>query len=90
MRRLKRARIAKQKVEIFKPSLDVRYHEARVVSHDGNVITSTPVVSASEILFYAGNAEIVGVDEAQFFDDELVPVCNKLAAMGVRVIKKEM
>ncbi|MCL2040581.1 MAG: thymidine kinase [Bacteroidales bacterium] len=86
IRRLKRARIAKQKVEIFKPAMDVRYHEARVVSHDENAIVSTPVASASEILFYAGNAEIVGIDEAQFFDDELVPVCNKLAAMGVRVI----
>ena len=86
IRRLKRARIAKQKVEIFKPAMDVRYHEAKVVSHDENAIVSTPVASASEILFYAGNAEIVGIDEAQFFDDELVPVCNKLAAMGVRVI----
>ena len=86
IRRLKRARIAKQKVEIFKPAMDVRYHEAKVVSHDENAIVSTPVASASEILFYAGDAEIVGIDEAQFFDDELVPVCNKLAAMGVRVI----
>jgi thymidine kinase len=86
IRRLKRARIAKQKVEIFKPSIDVRYHEANVVSHDENAITSTPVASASEILFYAGNANVVGIDEAQFFDDELVSVCNKLAAMGVRVI----
>ena len=86
IRRLKRARIAKQRVEIFKPAIDVRYHEDNVVSHDENAITSTPVASASEILFYAGNAEVVGIDEAQFFDSELVPVCNKLAAMGVRVI----
>jgi thymidine kinase len=86
IRRLKRARIAKQKVEIFKPSIDVRYHESNVISHDENAITSTPVASASEILFYAGNAEVVGIDEAQFFDNELVSVCNKLASMGVRVI----
>jgi thymidine kinase len=86
IRRLKRARIAKQKVEIFKPSIDVRYHESDVVSHDETAITSTPVASASEILFYAGNADVVGIDEAQFFDNELVAVCNKLAAMGVRVI----
>jgi len=86
IRRLKRARIARQKVEIFKPSIDVRYHDADVVSHDENAIPSTPVASASEILFYAGNAEVVGIDEAQFFDDELVTVCNKLASMGVRVI----
>ena len=86
IRRLKRARIAKQKVEIFKPSMDVRYHEDNVVSHDENAIVSTPVASASEILFYAGNADVVGIDEAQFFDNELVSVCNKLASMGVRVI----
>lgn len=86
IRRLKRARIAKQKVEIFKPAIDIRYNETKVVSHDENAITSTPVASASEILFYAGDADVVGIDEAQFFDDELVPVCNKLAAMGVRVI----
>ncbi|MCL2511456.1 MAG: thymidine kinase [Bacteroidales bacterium] len=86
IRRLKRARIARQKVEIFKPSVDVRYHEASVVSHDENAIPSTPVSSASEILFYAGNANVVGIDEAQFFDDELVTVCNKLASMGIRVI----
>jgi thymidine kinase len=86
IRRLKRARIAKQKVEIFKPAIDIRYNESKVVSHDENAITSTPVASASEILFYAGNAEVVGIDEAQFFDAELVSVCNKLAAMGVRVI----
>jgi thymidine kinase len=86
IRRLKRARIAKQRVEIFKPAIDVRYHEAKVISHDENAIASTPVASASEILFYAGNADVVGIDEAQFFDDELVVVCNKLAAMGVRVI----
>ena len=86
IRRLKRARIAKQKVEIFKPSIDVRYHKNDVISHDENAITSTPVTSASEILFYVGNADVVGIDEAQFFDDGLVSVCNKMAAMGVRVI----
>lgn len=86
IRRLKRAKIAKQRVEIFKPKVDVRYNARDVVSHDENSITSTPVSSASEILFYAGDADVIGVDEAQFFDDELVDVCNKLANNGIRVI----
>lgn len=86
IRRLKRAQIARQKVEIFKPAIDTRYIAGDVVSHDANSVKSTPVESASEILFYAGDADVVGIDEAQFFDDELVVVCNKLAGMGVRVI----
>ncbi|MDR0363688.1 MAG: thymidine kinase [Bacteroidales bacterium] len=86
IRRLKRAQIARQKVEIFKPVIDTRYIPEEVVSHDAHSVRSTPVASASEILFYAGEAEVVGIDEAQFFDDGLVSVCNKLASMGVRVI----
>jgi thymidine kinase len=86
IRRLKRARIAKQKVEIFKPALDVRYHDTAVVSHDEHEVMSTPVTSASEIMFYAGDADVIGIDEAQFFDDEIITVCNKLADLGVRVI----
>ncbi|KAF5062690.1 Thymidine kinase [anaerobic digester metagenome] len=86
IRRLNRARIAKQKVEIFKPSIDTRYDETNVVSHNENSITSTPVQASSQILIYANNVDVVGIDEAQFFDDELVSVCNKLAAGGIRVI----
>ncbi|MCK9448069.1 MAG: thymidine kinase [Bacteroidales bacterium] len=86
IRRLNRARIAKQKVEIFKPELDKRYSEADVVSHDANAIRSIPVQSASQILFYAGDCDVVGIDEAQFFDAELTAVCNQLADMGIRVI----
>ncbi len=86
IRRLKRARIAKMKVEIFKPKLDNRYHEANVVSHDSNFIHSTPVDSSSQILLLAGTVEVVGVDEAQFFDDGLPGVCESLANRGLRVI----
>ncbi len=86
IRRLKRARIAKQSVEIFKPQVDNRYHETDVVSHDENSIRSTPVETASQILLYANGYDVVGIDEAQFFDNELVNVCNKLAEMGTRVI----
>lgn len=86
IRRLNRARIAKQRVEIFKPSIDTRYDETNVVSHNENSITSTPVQASSQILIYANNVDVVGIDEAQFFDDELVSVCNKLAASGIRVI----
>ncbi len=86
IRRLKRARIAKMKVEIFKPKLDTRYDEANVVSHDSNFIHSTPVDSASQILLLTGDVEVVGVDEAQFFDDELPAVCETLANRGLRVI----
>lgn len=86
IRRLKRAMIARQSVESFKPAVDIRYHKADVVSHDENSIHSTPVEAASQILLYANDFDVVGIDEAQFFDDELVVVCNKLADMGSRVI----
>jgi thymidine kinase len=86
IRRLKRARIARQKVEIFKPKVDVRYDEINVVSHDENSIPSTPVESASQILLYANDVDVVGIDEAQFFDSELTSVCNTLANQGIRVI----
>ncbi len=86
IRRLNRARIARQKVEIFKPSMDVRYDEMQVVSHDENTIRSTPIQNAAQILLYLNDAEVVGIDEAQFLDDQLPEVCNKLANMGIRVI----
>ena len=86
IRRLKRARIARQKVEIFKPEIDKRYDENNVVSHDANAIMSTPVQSASEILLLTNDVNVVGIDEAQFFDDELPSVCNILAGSGIRVI----
>jgi len=86
IRRLNRARIAKQKVEIFKPAIDTRYDEEDVVSHDSKSVSSTPVQNASQILFYAEEFEVVGIDEAQFFGNELVSVCNELAAKGKRVI----
>lgn len=86
IRRLKRARIARQKVEIFKPVIDTRYDEEDVVSHDANSIRSTPVETANQILLMANDFDVVGIDEAQFFDDELAAVCNTLANNGVRVI----
>lgn len=86
IRRLKRARIARQKVEIFKPRMEVRYSEEEVVSHDENAILSTPVDSSANILLLAAGVEVVGIDEAQFFDDGLVDVCNQLADKGMRVI----
>lgn len=86
IRRLKRAQFARQKVEIFKPSLDVRYDESKVVSHDSNEIRSTPVPSAAHIMLLADGCDVVGIDEAQFFDDEIIRVCNDLANKGVRVI----
>ena len=86
IRRLKRAEIAGQEVEIFKPDVDTRYNEDEVVSHDENSISSTAVRSSSNIPILADRAEVVGVDEAQFFDMELVNVCNQLASMGKRVI----
>jgi len=86
IRRLKRAKIAKQRVEIFKPSIDVRYDEENVVSHDETAIKSTPVQTASQILLLAYDVDVVGIDEAQFFDNELAAVCNLLANDGVRVI----
>jgi thymidine kinase len=73
-------------VEIFKPAVDTRYHAQDIVSHDENVIHSTPVQAAAQILLYANDFDVVGIDEAQFFDNELVMVCNKLADAGTRVI----
>jgi thymidine kinase len=86
IRRLRRAHFAKQKVEIFKPAIDTRYHEEQVVSHNSNSIPSTPVPSSSNILLLANDSDVVGIDEAQFFDNELVNVCNQLANNGTRVI----
>ncbi len=86
IRRLKRAKIAKQQVEIFKPRIEVRYSVEEVVSHDENAIHSTPVDSSANILLLATGVQVVGIDEAQFFDDGLVDVCNQLADSGVRVI----
>ncbi len=86
IRRLKRAQFAKQKVEIYKPQIDTRYHEEKVVSHSGLEIMSTPVPASSNILLLANDVDVVGIDEAQFFDMELVNVCKQLADSGVRVI----
>ena len=86
IRRLKRATFAKQRVEIFKPAIDVRYSDEEVVSHDQNSIHSTPIDSSASILLLASDVDVIGIDEAQFFDDGLVDVCNQLANSGVRVI----
>lgn len=86
IRRLRRAKFAKQRVEIFKPALDTRYSEIEVVSHDRKSIMSTPVDSSSSILLLSSDIDVVGIDEAQFFDDGLVQVCNELANKGIRVI----
>ena len=86
IRRLKRAKLAHQSVEIFKPALDTRYSEEDVVSHDQNAIPSTPVDSSAAILLLAAGTDVVGIDEAQFFDDGIVSVCNALADRGTRVI----
>ena len=86
IRRMKRAVFAKQSVEIFKPSIDTRYSEEDVVSHDHNSITCTPIDSSSAILLLAAGIDVVGIDEAQFLDEGLVDVCNELANKGVRVI----
>ena len=86
IRRLKRARIAKQRVEIYKPSIDTRYSDADVVSHDQHAIASTPIDSSASLLLLADAAEVIGIDEAQFFDDGLPEVCNELANRGKRVI----
>jgi len=86
IRRLKRAKIANMKVEIFKPTADTRYDKARIVSHDENFIHSTPVASSDEILKKIDGIEVVGIDEAQFFDERLPFVCHELASKGVRVI----
>jgi len=84
--RLKRARNARQSVEIFKPSTDTRYSQEEVVSHDANAIPSTAVESAGQILLLVHDADVVGIDEAQFFDNDLTSVCTKLANQGIRVI----
>ncbi len=86
IRRLKRAQFAKQRVEIFKPAIDTRYNEDLVVSHDANEIRSTPVPAAANIPILADGCDVVGIDEAQFFDNEIVRICNDLANKGVRVI----
>ena len=86
IRRMKRAKFAKQNVEIFKPSIDVRYSDVDVVSHDSNTIASTPIESSGSILLLSSDKDVVGIDEAQFLDDGLVEVCNRLANQGVRVI----
>ena len=86
IRRMKRAKFAKQKVEIFKPSIDTRYSDEDVVSHDQNSIHSTPIESSGSLLLLASDIDVVGIDEAQFFDNGLVEVCTELANRGVRVI----
>ncbi|SHJ83670.1 thymidine kinase [Hymenobacter daecheongensis DSM 21074] len=86
IRRLNRAKIARQRVEIFKPALDTRYHALDVVSHNANSIRSTPIPIAQEMLLLAGACDVVGVDEAQFFDESLIDVCVQLANRGTRVI----
>ena len=86
IRRLKRAKIANLKVEIFKPAIDVRYDEIKIVSHDENYIQSTPIDNSQTILLMAQDVDVVGLDEAQFFDDQITGVCDELAKRGVRVI----
>lgn len=86
IRRLRRATFARQRVEIFKPAIDQRYHDIDVVSHDSNSIRSTPVESSQSILLLSSDVDVIGIDEAQFFDNELVNVCNELANQGIRVI----
>ncbi|GHT64062.1 thymidine kinase [Bacteroidia bacterium] len=86
IRRLRRAVFAKQKVEIFKPAMEIRYSEEEIVSHDQNTITGTPVENSGNILLLSSDIDVVGIDEAQFFDDGLPDVCNQLANQGIRVI----
>ncbi len=86
IRRLKRAKIANLKVEIFKPAIDIRYHEQNIVSHDENEIVSTPIDNSQTILLMANDVDVIGIDEAQFFDDMLPEVCDQLAFRGIRVI----
>lgn len=86
IRRLNRAKIARQKVEIFKPSIDKRYSDSEVVSHNENTIRSTPVDFAGDILLLSGDCDVVGIDEVQFFDNEIVSVAQKLSRQGKRVI----
>ncbi|HEY1200819.1 MAG TPA: thymidine kinase [Niastella sp.] len=86
IRRLKRAKIANLRVEIFKPKLDVRYDAQNIVSHDTNAILSSPIDNSQTILLLHGDADVIGIDEAQFFDDQLPDVCDQLALKGIRVI----
>ncbi len=86
IRRLNRAKIAKQKVEIFKPKVDTRYSDDEVVSHNSNAIRSTPVETAANILLLSSDVDVIGIDEAQFFDEGLADVCNELANQGIRII----
>ena len=86
IRRLKRAQYAKQNVEIFKPAIDVRYDEEKVISHDSNEVNSTPVPASANILLLANDVDVIGIDEAQFFDNELPTICRSLANRGIRVI----
>ncbi|HTG55813.1 MAG TPA: thymidine kinase [Niabella sp.] len=86
IRRLKRVKFANLKVEIFKPAIDTRYDELNIVSHDTNAIHSTPIDNSQKILLMAQDADVIGIDEAQFFDDGLPDVCDKLAYHGIRVI----
>jgi thymidine kinase len=86
IRRLKRVRIANLRVEIFKPAIDVRYDQLNIVSHDENAIISTPIDNSQTILLLANEVDVVGIDEAQFFDDQLPEVCDQLALSGIRVI----
>jgi len=86
IRRLKRVKIANLKVEIFKPAIDVRYDEIKIVSHDENAIQSTPIDNSQTLLLMAQDVDVIGIDEAQFFDDEIANVCDELALRGVRVI----
>ena len=86
IRRLKRVKIANLKVEIFKPAIDIRFDEIKIISHDTNAIQSTPIDNSQKILLMAQYADVIGIDEAQFFDDELPNVCDQLAYRGIRVI----
>lgn len=86
IRRLKRAKIANQKVEIFKPKVDTRYDDVKVVSHDANTILATPVENSLKLLNHTEGVNVIGIDEAQFFDEQLTDVCQKLALKGIRVI----
>ena len=86
IRRLKRSEFARQKIEIYKPNIDTRYHDIKVVSNEGREITATPVPSSTNILLLASDAHVIGIDEAQFFDSELPNVCSQLADRGIRVI----
>jgi thymidine kinase len=86
IRRIRRAEFAKQKIEMYKANIDERYHAFNIVSHQGNELIATPVASSSEILELSKNPDLIGIDEAQFFDEQLPDVCNQLAGKGIRVI----